>query len=163
MQEQLRSFSILSINTVKGGLKRAASPRKNGQRLAFRNLASRRLSVYSNEPLGLRLVPSKHSYPFQRGRDCPVLNPALGKSRLSDCHSAWRRTRFFAPSASSFRRCIFATLLFRSKASVALRASFSLTLGALPPRAPCFAKSGRRRQGLERRQVAAPEGVRQPN
>jgi hypothetical protein len=36
---------------VKSGPKPAASPRKNGQRLAFRNSASRQLSVYSSELL----------------------------------------------------------------------------------------------------------------
>src|SRR6476620_1639168 len=77
MQEQLRTFSILSINTVKGGPKPAASPRKNGQRLAFRNSASRRLSVYSSELLWLPPVSSKQSYPFQsrpwppRAQPCP--------------------------------------------------------------------------------------------
>jgi hypothetical protein len=35
----------------------------------------------------------------------------LEQSRLSHCHSAYRRARFFAPSASSFQRCIFVTLL----------------------------------------------------
>jgi hypothetical protein len=50
---------------VKSGPKPAASPRKNGQRLAFRNSASRQLYPYSSKLLGLPPVSSKHSYPFQ--------------------------------------------------------------------------------------------------
>jgi hypothetical protein len=96
---------------VKGGPKPTASPRKNGQRLAFRNSASRRLSVYSSELLWLPPVSSKHSYHFNRGRGRLVLNPALGKSHLTFATGLPPRAVLCALGLF-FPALHFATLLF---------------------------------------------------
>ena len=122
--------------------------------MAFRNSASRRLSVYSSELLWLPPVSSKQPIHFNRGRGRLVLN--LPWARVTSASlQASRRARPFAPSASSFQRCTSRRSCSRSKASAAPRASFSVTLGALPLRARCFARSRRRSQVLECRQVAA--------
>jgi hypothetical protein len=50
--------------------------------LAFRNSASRRLSVIPASFFGFRPFLQSILIHFNRGRDGVVLNPALGESRL---------------------------------------------------------------------------------